>query len=115
MMSNFFEDYMAAWATEDVDTVMAFFDDDIVYEDTTLAHVANGTKEMRRLVKASFTSLPNTHFDVVGHVSDGTSYAIEWILQPVNVRGISIGTLRNGKIVANRDYWNGNAFNIPGT
>lgn len=114
-MPNFFKDYLDAWATNDVDKVVSFFTDDAVYEDTTIKHGANGMKQLRRFVGASFTNVPEAHFDYVGHVSDGTSYAIEWIMQPMNVRGVSIGSLRDGKISANRDYWNGNAYKVPNT
>lgn len=34
-------------------------------------------------------------------------------LQPMDVRGVSIGTLRAGKISTQRDYWNGAAFAVP--
>jgi hypothetical protein len=48
-------------------------------------------------------------------VDDGTSYTIEWVMQPMGVRGASIGLLRDGKIAENRDYWNGKAFDVPNT
>ena len=46
-MSNFFADYLASWATLDLETVMAFFTDDIVYRDMTIGHGASGIDEMR--------------------------------------------------------------------
>lgn len=114
-MSNFFADYLAAWDTNDVDTVMAFFSDDIAYEDTTIGHGAKGDKQMRRFVQASFDNVPEARFDYVGHHSTGSEYAIEWVMQPMNVRGVSIGKLRDGKITENRDYWNGAAYTVPNT
>jgi ketosteroid isomerase-like protein len=113
MSDNFFADYLAAWATLDVDTVMEFFTDDIVYRDTTIGHGAKGADAMRRFTKASFDNVPEAYFDYVGHVTDGTDYAIEWVMQPMNVGGVSIGKLRDGKICENRDYWNGAAFQVP--
>lgn len=114
-MSNFFSDYLAAWDTLDVDTVMAFFTDDIAYEDTTIGHGASGEKAMRRFVRASFENVPDARFEYVRHHSTGTDYAIEWIMQPMNVRGVSVGKLRDGKISENRDYWNGAAYIVPNT
>jgi ketosteroid isomerase-like protein len=114
-MSNFFKDYLDAWATNDIDAVAAFFTDDIAYEDTTIKHRAAGMKQMRRFIEGSFTNVPDAYFDYVGHVSDGESYAIEWIMQPMNVPGVSIGKLRDGKISANRDYWDGKAYKVPNT
>jgi steroid delta-isomerase-like uncharacterized protein len=114
-MSDFFTDYLAAWETLDVDTVMSFFTDDVVYEDTTIGHGASGEKQMRRFIQASFTNVPEARFDHVSHHSTGTAYAIEWVMQPMNVRGVSIGKLRDGRISENRDYWNGARFAVPNT
>ena len=114
-MSNYFADYLAAWDTLDVDTVMSYFTDDIQYEDTTIGHGAQGAKQMRGFVKASFQNVPDARFEYVGHHSTGSDYAIEWIMQPMNVRGVSIGKLRDGKISENRDYWNGAAYKVPNT
>jgi ketosteroid isomerase-like protein len=114
-MSNFFVDYLAAWATLDVDKVMDFFTADIVYRDMTIGHGANDATEMRRFTKASFRNVPDAYFDYVGHVSDGESYAIQWIMQPMNIPGVSYGKLRDGKICENRDFWNGAAYKVPNT
>jgi hypothetical protein len=114
-MSNFFSDYLASWETLDVEAVMAFFTDDIVYEDTTIGHGAKGAKQMRRFIQASFTNVPDAKFEYVGHHSTGSEYAIEWVMQPMNVRGVSIGKLVGGKIDENRDYWNGAAYKVPNT
>jgi ketosteroid isomerase-like protein len=113
-MSNFFADYLAAWSV-DADAVMAFFAEDIEYRDMTIGHGASGTKRMRRFVEASFQNVPDAYFDYVGHHSTGTDYAIEWIMQPMGVPGVSVGTVRDGKICANRDYWNGAAYKVPNT
>jgi ketosteroid isomerase-like protein len=114
-MGNFFRDYLAAWDTLDVDTVMAFFTDDIEYRDTTIGHGASGTEAMRQFVAASFKNVPDARFEYVRHHSTGDDYAIEWIMQPMGVVGVSVGSLRDGKIAANRDYWNGAAYKVPNT
>ena len=114
-MNNYFQDYFAAWDRLDLDAVLAFFTDDVVYEDTTIKHGATGTKQMRRFVQASFDNVPDATFEYVGHVMTDTDFAVEWVMQPMNVRGVSIGTLRNGKIATQRDYCNGAAFAVPNT
>ena len=114
-MSNFFEDYLASWTTLDVEAVMAFFTDDIEYRDTTIGHGATGAKQMRRFIAASFANVPDARFEYISSHSTGADYAIEWTMQPMNVVGVSIGSLKDGKICANRDYWNGAKFKIPNT
>ncbi len=112
-MSNYFADYLAAWNTNDVDAVMAFFTDDIEFEDTTIAHGARGATQMRRFVQAAFDNMPDVRIQYVRHHSTGTEYAMEWLMEPMNVRGVSVGKLRDGKICENRDYWNGAAYGVP--
>ena len=34
---------------------------------------------------------------------------------PIDVPGVSVGRLRDGKICSNRDYWNGAAYKVPNT
>ena len=113
-MKQTFIDYFKAWDALDNDAVLAFFTDDIVYEDTTVKHTATGTKQMRRFIQASFDNVPDARFEYVGHVT------------PTPIRGgvgdapderprCAIGKLRDGKICEQRDYWNGAAFKVPNT
>jgi ketosteroid isomerase-like protein len=114
-MDNLFADYLAAWQTLDVETVMAFFTDDIEYRDMTIGHGASGAVEMRRFVRHSFKNVPDAYFDYTRNVTDGETYAMEWVMQPMGVPGVSYGRLRDGKICHNRDYWNGAAYKVPNT
>jgi hypothetical protein len=110
-----FEEYLDAWNVQDTDAVVGWFTDDGFYEDTTLGHSATGAAGIRRFVQASFENVSNARFEFVRGFDDGSSYAIEWVMQPMGVRGVSYGTLRDGKIAENRDYWNGKAFDVLNT
>ncbi len=114
-MSDFFKNYFAAWDRLDLDGVIAFFSDDIVYEDTTIKHGATGLAQLRTFVQASFDNVPNARFDYVNDVTTDDAFAVEWVMQPMRIRGVSIGKLRDGKICEQRDYWNGAAFKVPNT
>lgn len=114
-MSNYFVDYFKAWDDLDLEAVLAFFADDIVYEDTTIKHGAKGPDQMRKFIQASFDNVPDAKFDYIGHVMTDTDFAVEWVMQPMKVRGVSIGKLRDGKICEQRDYWNGAMFQVPNT
>lgn len=109
-MSTWFEEYLAAWDSLDVERVLEWMTDDIVYEDTTLGEVARGTKQMRKFAEASFRNVPDARFEFLGGHDDGTSFAMEWIMHPMGVQGATVGSLRNGKVSAHRDYWNGAKF-----
>lgn len=112
MATTWHEDYLAAWDTENVEKVMAWMADDIVYEDTTIGHAAKGTTQMRKFVEQSFVVAPGASFDYVAGADMGDDYFIEWVMQPMGVRGVSVGTRRDGRIVANRDYWDGRKYPI---
>jgi len=68
---------------------------------------------VRAFVKASFRNVPEARFEFVRGHDDGRAYAIEWVMQPMGVRGVSVGTLEAGRIQQNRDYWNGASYRVP--
>ena len=111
-MSSWYKDYLDSWATEDADQVLAWFTEDAVYEDTTLGHVSSGIDQVRRFVLGSFEKAPGVHFDLVSGGDDAQRFFIEWVMQPMALRGVSVGTVRDGKISSQRDYWDGKAFTI---
>jgi steroid delta-isomerase-like uncharacterized protein len=112
-MTTWYEQYLASWETLDADKVLDFFTEDCVYEDTTIGHGAEGKRRLRRFVEASFANVPDARFEFVRGHDNGEAYAIEWVMQPMNVRGVSVGQLRDGKITVNRDYWNGAKYAVP--
>ena len=112
-MTTWYERYLASWETLDVDAVISWFAPDATLEDTTLGHGATGHDQLRRFVAASFANVPDGRFDFVDGFDDGESYAIEWVMQPMGVRGVSFGKLRDGLIIEHRDYWNGKLFELP--
>ncbi|HEY4332546.1 MAG TPA: nuclear transport factor 2 family protein [Ilumatobacteraceae bacterium] len=114
-MDTWFERYLSSWETQDVDAVLAWFTDDCVMEDTTLGHGAQGLEAMRTFVRASFRNVPEGRFEFVRGHDDGHSFAIEWVMQPMGVRGASVGQLRDGKIAVQRDYWYGALYAVPNT
>ena len=109
-MSSWYEDYMAAWGGGDAEALAAWFSDDVVYEDTTIGHQASGIEAMRGFIAGSFAKMPDVSFDVVAAVDADEGFSIEWVMQPMGIRGLSIGERRGDKIVAQRDYWDGRAF-----
>ncbi len=64
-MATWFEEYLDAWKAEDVDKVMAWFTDDVVFEDTTAGHKATGAVQMTKFVRGSFKAVPGASFEFV--------------------------------------------------
>jgi ketosteroid isomerase-like protein len=109
-MTAWIEEYLGAWGGTDVEKVMDWMTDDIDFEDVTMGHRNVGKGRVRRFVAACFEQVPDARFEVVGSSLHDDGYWVEWIMQPMGVRGASVGRLRDGKIAYNRDYWNGAAF-----
>lgn len=104
------EEYYAAWNAEDPDGVAAFMADDVVFEDVTAGHVSRGAHQVRKFVEICNEKVPGVHYDLLRSHATAAAYAAEWVMQPMGLRGVSYGTLREGRIASNRDYWNGAAL-----
>ncbi len=101
-----FADYLDAWARHDLDAIMASVTDDITHEDVALGQQASGREAFGRFVRGSFANEPDARFELVSFVEHGERFAAEWVMQPMGVRGSSVGERRGGKVAAQRDYWN---------
>lgn len=109
-MDALITDYFAAWNGTDALAVAAFVTEDVEFEDVTAGHRSSGREQFRRFVEICYERVPEARYEVVdARVLDDT-YWVEWVMQPMGVRGASVGTLRDGRIAANRDYWNGAQF-----
>lgn len=98
--------YYAAWDSADVDAVTDWFTEDVVLDDVPTGHGAVGKEQARAYVAGSIKLVPGASYDVVTALVAGDHFAVEWVMQPAGLRGSSAGTVRDGKIAANRDYWN---------
>ncbi|MBM7368855.1 nuclear transport factor 2 family protein [Gordonia hydrophobica] len=98
--------YYAAWDAADVDAITDWFADDVVVEDVPSGHVARGKAEARAFVEGAIKLVPDATYEVVSGLVAGEYFAVEWVMHPAGLRGSSVGTLRDGKVATNRDYWN---------
>jgi ketosteroid isomerase-like protein len=112
MMSTWFEEYLAAWDSRDISRVADWVTDDIAFEDVGAGHKATGRQAFARFAAASFKAVPHARFDFVAGAEFGDAYFIEWVMQPMALRGVSVGRRRDGKIAENRDYWNSAQYRI---
>ena len=99
-------DYFDAWTRCDGAAVASYMTDDVVYEDMAVHHRVVGNADFPTFVQQSAEFVPGAVFEVGTHFANDDYYFAEWVMQPMNVPGVSVGTLRDGKIATNRDYWN---------
>ncbi len=116
--------YLGAWNAHDSAAVTSFWADDGVYQDFALGERFEGPAAIRAFVDAMETSFSSDYrFEAGAVVGDGEGYALEWTMvgtndradherglpatgRPYRVPGVSVGRVRDGRIVENRDYWN---------
>jgi steroid delta-isomerase-like uncharacterized protein len=112
--------YVEAIASGDLERVFAFYDEDIVYEDTAVAQTYHGIEATKKFYTVSMSAL-DVRWRVDTIVATEESYGLAWVMtgrhvhdlpgmpatgRSFEVPGASVGEVRNGKITRNRDFWN---------
>ena len=103
--ASWVKDYYAAWDTGDVEAISAWFDEDVILEDVPTGHVARGRGAARGFVDGALKLAPGASYEVLAALVSGEQFAVELVMQPAGLHGASIGTVRNGKVATNRDFW----------
>ena len=112
--------YYAAMVAGDLEGIWACFDEDIVYVDAALGHRYEGMQAWKDFYTGYVAAL-GVRMTLKDVVASADTYALEYRMdgfhstdlpglpathKPWTVEGASYGKIRNGKIVANTDYWN---------
>jgi steroid delta-isomerase-like uncharacterized protein len=123
-LTSWMRSYVDAWNAHDVAAALALMTDDVVWIDTTLGVHVEGAVAVREFLDTLETTLSTDYRMELGQaVSDDSAYAFEYTLSGTNdradpahglpatnqrfeIRGVSIGRLREGRIAENKDYWN---------
>ena len=122
-IKKIFRDYMAAWNSYDVDKIAAFFTDDGVHEDIAVGSIFRGKNELKAGISPLFAACPDFKLELKSLFGTADWVAQEWVMtgtqtgafsglgipatgKSFSIRGASVTTLREGKIVRNTDYWN---------
>jgi len=113
MSMDWIKDYFDAWNRSDGPAVASYMADDIEFIDMGMNHTVRGKENILEFVRQSAEFAPGATFDVGTHFATDDHYFIEWLFQPMGIPGVSVGTLRDGKITMNHDYWNRAALKRP--
>jgi steroid delta-isomerase-like uncharacterized protein len=128
MGAQWVDGYLDAWNSHDGRRVAAFMAEDVVYDDLASGLVHRGRDAVQAYVEQTVAFSSDYRFVTVSTQADGNRYAIEWEMlgtntgasggfpatgKPYRIRGASIGEVdADGRITANRDYWNLAAYLI---
>jgi steroid delta-isomerase-like uncharacterized protein len=113
-------DLITAWNERSARRVAAFFSEDYVGEDVSVQGQMRGPRDVRRYVAYNLLGFPDLHFEVHDTIAQGDSVALVWTVTgthkgrvmnipptgaKISAQGVSILTIRAGRIVHSRRVW----------
>jgi steroid delta-isomerase-like uncharacterized protein len=125
-METWAQKYTGAWNRHSAADVAAFMTADAVVVDTTLGETFRGAQEIRQWVESMVSSFSSDFSIVLRHaVVTSTGFATEWLMRGTHdgssrqlaatgkrfeIRGATVGEVRDGKICGLREYWDRAGF-----
>jgi len=120
-METWAQKYTGAWNRHSPTDVAAFMTADAVFVDVTLGETFRGPQEIGQWVESMVTGYSSDFSMALRYsVVTSTGFATEWIMRGTHdgsndrlaatgkhfeIRGASVGEVRDGKICGQRDYW----------
>ena len=104
--------YFDAWSAGDVDKIMAYFDEGIVYEDIPTSKLSTGQNEARAFIQQFLNDSPGLKLIPNNIMILDNKAAIEWTMSGGDgdeawvTRGATVMRYDNDKINRVTDYWN---------
>ena len=113
-------DVLQFWNAGDIDGIVAFYDDEIVWKNVALEETYQGKAEVREFLTRLFTAIPDLVFSVDFKIARGDNVSEQWTVKgthlgpfmgipptgrPVEIRALSMVTLREGKFLRDEFYW----------
>jgi len=109
-----------AWNSHDIEKVLSFYSPEYVGDDVGQASLLRGHEGLRAMLEQYWSAFPDLRFKVISTLVEGDRLAIVWIgegthqgtimnIPPtghkVEVRGVSIIDVENGKVVRGQYIW----------
>jgi steroid delta-isomerase-like uncharacterized protein len=109
--------YLAAFSTGDADTVAAHVSDDFVNDHTSaLGSGSVGRDEYRRRLPGFLGAFSDLRYEPEQVIADGTTVAVPYRMtassdgHPVDLRGVMVVDVVDGRITRRTDYWDSLTF-----
>jgi steroid delta-isomerase-like uncharacterized protein len=113
-------DVLQFWNSGDIEGIVAFYDDEIVWKNVALEESYEGKAEVRQFLTRLFTAIPDLVFTVDFKIARGDNVSEQWTVsgthlgtfmgipatgRHVEIRALSMVTLREGKFLRDEFYW----------
>jgi steroid delta-isomerase-like uncharacterized protein len=118
-------DSLEAWNAHDINRILSFFTDDVVYEDVPAAKASRGKAEVRAQISELFAAFPDFMISRKSAVVGGGRAVTEWVMtgsfkgpmegmQPTgksfSVRGVTVAEVQGEKVKHQSDYYDAAAL-----
>jgi len=113
-------DVLEFWNRQDVEGVLAHYDDSITWLNVALEETYRGKGEVRVFLRKLFRAFPDLNFEVSYKIARGHNVAEQWLIRGthlgtfmgipgtgrrVEIPGMSMAELRQGKFVSDHFYF----------
>ncbi len=113
-------DVLKYWNSGDIEGIVGFYDDEIVWKNVALEETYEGKDGVREFLTRLFTAIPDLEFTVQYKIASGDNVSEQWTVagthlgtftgipatgRRVEIRAISMVTMRDGKFLRDEFYW----------
>jgi steroid delta-isomerase-like uncharacterized protein len=116
---DFARDWLAAWNSQDIDRILAFYTRDASYEDVPSMQngwggLWRGHEMIRQALVEMFADMPDLGFEFVSASDTGDRMVVEWVMTGTHyrdhtgefsIRGVSVVRLEEKQIASVSDYY----------
>ena len=113
-------DVLQYWNRQDLEGVLAYYDDNITWLNIALEETYRGKNEVRAFLRKLFTAFPDLNFEVSYKIARGHNVAEQWVIRGTHrgtfmgipgtgrrvvIPGMSMAELREGRFVSDHFYF----------
>jgi steroid delta-isomerase-like uncharacterized protein len=113
-------DVLQYWNRQDLEGVLAYYDESITWLNIAMEETYHGKAEVRQFLRKLFAAFPDLNFEVTYKIARGHNVAEQWFIrgthlgtfmgipptgQRVEIPGMSMAELRDGKFVSDHFYF----------
>ena len=113
-------DVLQYWNRQDLEGVLAYYDDSITWLNIAMEETYRGKNEVRAFLRRLFAAFPDLNFEVTYKIARGDNVAEQWYIRgthlgtfmgipptgrPVEIPGMSMAELRDGRFVSDHFYF----------
>jgi steroid delta-isomerase-like uncharacterized protein len=113
-------DVLQYWNRQDLEGVLSYYDDSITWLNIAMEETYRGKGEVRAFLRKLFEAFPDLNFEVTYKIARGDNVAEQWFIRGthrgmfmgipptgrrVEIPGMSMAELRDGKFVSDHFYF----------